>query len=195
MYTGADGGKVPKAHRRRGDNCAGTVQGLQAKEMTEKPEKEQKKPKEQNHARRLKFVDEYVKDYNAKQAAIRAGYSEKGAKQVGHRLLTYVDVQAAIKRKKATAEVSTTCTVKKVIESLETIQARALELDRLADANRATELIGKHLGVFTDKIEVTTGTKPEMSAQERAEHLRSQLKLISDQEDAGTAIPGQEDVA
>lgn len=42
------------------------------------------------------FVAEYLKDLNAKQAAIRAGYSEKTAKQQGSRLLTNVDVQAAL---------------------------------------------------------------------------------------------------
>ncbi|TXH17841.1 MAG: terminase small subunit [Hyphomicrobiaceae bacterium] len=42
------------------------------------------------------FVAEYVKDLNATQAAIRAGYSNKTAKQAGQRLLTFVDVKAEI---------------------------------------------------------------------------------------------------
>jgi phage terminase small subunit len=39
-------------------------------------------------ARQERFVDEYLVDLNAKQAAIRAGYSPKSAHVEGSRLLT-----------------------------------------------------------------------------------------------------------
>lgn len=42
------------------------------------------------------FVDEYLKDLNATQACIRAGYSEKTAEQQGPRLLGNVGVAEAI---------------------------------------------------------------------------------------------------
>jgi phage terminase small subunit len=42
------------------------------------------------------FVAEYLVDLNATQAAIRAGYSPRTARQQGNRLLTHVDVQPAI---------------------------------------------------------------------------------------------------
>jgi phage terminase small subunit len=42
------------------------------------------------------FVREYLIDLNATQAAIRAGYSAKTAKQQGARLLTNVDVSTAL---------------------------------------------------------------------------------------------------
>jgi len=45
------------------------------------------------HAR---FVAEYLKDLNATQAAKRAGYSEKTAKQQGTRLLSYAAIQESI---------------------------------------------------------------------------------------------------
>lgn len=45
------------------------------------------------------FVSEYLVDLNAKQAAIRAGYSEKTAEVQGSRLLGYVKVAAAIREK------------------------------------------------------------------------------------------------
>ncbi|MGV1869728.1 terminase small subunit [Agrobacterium rosae] len=47
------------------------------------------------------FVDEYLKDLNATQAAIRAGYSEKTAHSQGPRLLENVGVAAAIEKAKA----------------------------------------------------------------------------------------------
>lgn len=43
-----------------------------------------------------RFVDEYLLDLNATQAAIRAGYSQKTAKQQGQRLLTNVDISGAL---------------------------------------------------------------------------------------------------
>lgn len=42
------------------------------------------------------FVDEYIIDFNAKEAAIRAGYSAKTAAQQGYRLLQDKDISAAI---------------------------------------------------------------------------------------------------
>lgn len=42
------------------------------------------------------FVQEYLLDLNATQAAIRAGYSARTAKQQGARLLTNVDVSSAL---------------------------------------------------------------------------------------------------
>ncbi|MRX32820.1 terminase small subunit [Aminobacter sp. MDW-2] len=42
------------------------------------------------------FVAEYLKDLNATQAAVRAGYSPKTARQIGSRLLSNVDIAKAI---------------------------------------------------------------------------------------------------
>lgn len=39
------------------------------------------------------FCQEYLKDFNATQAAIKAGYSKKTARSQGQRLLTIVDIQ------------------------------------------------------------------------------------------------------
>ena len=47
--------------------------------------------------RQLRFVEEYVKDYNATQAAIRAGYSEKTAHNSGHRNVKNGEIQEKIK--------------------------------------------------------------------------------------------------
>ena len=46
-----------------------------------------------------RFVDEYLIDLNATQAAIRAGYSEVSARSQGHENLTKPDISAAIKSK------------------------------------------------------------------------------------------------
>ena len=48
-------------------------------------------------AKQERFVQEYLVDLNATQAAIRAGYSPKTAYSMGQRLLKNVEVKAAIK--------------------------------------------------------------------------------------------------
>lgn len=48
--------------------------------------------------KRARFVEEYIKDLNATQAAIRAEYSVKTARQQGQRLLTNADIQGAIEK-------------------------------------------------------------------------------------------------
>ncbi|MEN9060016.1 terminase small subunit [Ponticoccus litoralis] len=47
-------------------------------------------------AKQARFVEEYLIDLNATQAAIRAGYSARTAKSQGQRLLTNVDVERAL---------------------------------------------------------------------------------------------------
>jgi len=42
------------------------------------------------------FVEEYLKCWNASEAARRAGYSEKGLRQTAHKLLTRADISAEI---------------------------------------------------------------------------------------------------
>jgi phage terminase small subunit len=46
--------------------------------------------------KRLRFVEEYLVDLNATQAAIRAGYSASGAKVTASRLLTDANIASAI---------------------------------------------------------------------------------------------------
>jgi phage terminase small subunit len=52
-------------------------------------------------AKQLRFVEEYLLDLNATQAAIRAGYSERTAHSQGPRLLENVGIVSAIEEAKA----------------------------------------------------------------------------------------------
>lgn len=45
------------------------------------------------------FIEEYLRDFNATQAAIRAGYSEKTAYSQGSRLLKDAEVSEEVKRR------------------------------------------------------------------------------------------------
>lgn len=65
-----------------------------------------------------RFVAEYLIDLNAAQAAIRAGYSEKTAKEQGARLLTNVNVQSEIQRLTKARENRTVITQDRVLLEL-----------------------------------------------------------------------------
>ena len=52
--------------------------------------------KAKQSAQQQRFVDDYLVDLNGTQAAIRAGYSQNGANRAASRLLSIIDIQAAI---------------------------------------------------------------------------------------------------
>lgn len=69
-------------------------------------------------AKQERFVAEYLKDLNATQAAIRAGYSEKTAYSAGQRLLKNVEVQVAIQEAQAERSKRTEITQDMVLREL-----------------------------------------------------------------------------
>lgn len=69
-------------------------------------------------AKARRFVDEYLIDLNATQAAIRAGYSPAAAHNQGSRLMGRADVQAAIAAAQATRSRRTEITADRVVEEL-----------------------------------------------------------------------------
>lgn len=68
-----------------------------------------------------KFCHEYIIDLNATQAAIRAGYSEKTAYSIGHRLLKNVEAQALIKELQTDLQKASGLTALKVLKEHEKI--------------------------------------------------------------------------
>ena len=100
------------------------------------------------------FVREYLVDLNATQAAIRAGYSKKTAGQIGEQNLKKLEVQQAIAKgqEKRSAKVELTAEV--VINGLMK-EASADDGPTCKTARvKAWELLGKHLGMMTDKSKV-----------------------------------------
>ena len=98
------------------------------------------------------FVNEYVVDFNGTQAAIRAGYSDRGANVAAVRLLSNATVLTELakvnERKDALRQIS----VNEVLTMLER-EATAGDLDQPNSARiKAQELIGKHIGMFSDKV-------------------------------------------
>ena len=142
------------------------------------------------------FVEEYLIDLNATQAAIRAGYSAKTAQEQASRLLSNVMVQGSIAKAMAERSNRTGINQDRVIQELAriafvnpqnvidsedaSVREDATEDDlaciqsvkvktmsgekgssverevRLNDKMKALELLGKHLGMFKDKLELET---------------------------------------
>ena len=142
-----------------------------------------------------RFVAEYLIDLNATQAAIRAGYSHRTARQIGEENLTKPDVKAAVEAAMAERASRTEITADRVLKELAKVAffniksalnpdgslkpidemdddtaavIAALDVTELSDANgkavgrvkkvkladklAALDKIGRHLGMWHDKL-------------------------------------------
>lgn len=125
--------------------------------------------------RQKRFCDEYLIDLNATQAAIRAGYSERTAKSIGQRLLTYVDIKKYIDARMAEKESALIAEQDEVLKYLTSVirddtdsetvvvegegdgcsRARKLRVKPSErDKLKAAELLGKRYGLFTEKLDI-----------------------------------------
>lgn len=135
------------------------------------------------------FVEEYLIDLNATQAAIRAGYSPGTANEQGARLLANVSISRAIAQQMADRSRRTGVNADRVVlelariafanagdlidagdatlkddasrDDLAAIQSikvkdmgdMGIEREiRMADKIKALELLGRHLGMFNDRL-------------------------------------------
>lgn len=102
-----------------------------------------------------RFVEEYPIDLNATQAAIRAGYSEKTAKEIGSENLTKPNIAKAIAEAQEKLSNKAQVTVEMVVQGLLN-EAKDLSEGSTQSARvSAWAHLGKHLGMFKDKIEHT----------------------------------------
>lgn len=123
-------------------------------------------------AKQERFVCEYLKDLNATQAAIRAGYSEKSAGQIGAENLRKPAIKAAIEAKLEEMNSSAIADATETLEYLTSVM-RGEEEDEVLrlsgegtqsktalrvaakDRMRAAELLGRYHGLFNDKVNVS----------------------------------------
>lgn len=145
-------------------------------------------------AKQKRFIEEYLIDLNATQAAIRAGYSPHTAGAIGHENLNKPEIRARIDKALAERSKRTGINADRVVRELARIAlvnpANVIDFDvatifddaseddlaaiasvkvktipgengdiverevRMYDKNRALELLGKHLGMFKDRLEI-----------------------------------------
>lgn len=137
-----------------------------------------------------RFVEEYLIDLNATQAAIRAGYSSKNADKIGHELLGKTRVSEAISKAMAERSRRTGINQDRVLQELarigfakitdvvdpdtakikadasgddlaciQSIKIKPNEFGterevKLYDKKSALVDIGKHLGMFKERVEL-----------------------------------------
>ena len=102
-----------------------------------------------------RFVEEYLIDLNATQAAISAGYSEKTAQEIGSENLSKPMVAKAIAEAQEKLSNKAQVTVEMVVQGLLN-EAKDLSEGSTQSARvSAWAHLGKHLGMFKDKIEHT----------------------------------------
>ena len=121
------------------------------------------------------FCLEYLKDLNATQAAIRAGYSKKTADRIGHENLKKLDISERIQKLMDKRSEKVQITAENVLQSIlnvrdsctKTIQREdkitGEPYEVMIDTNgalKANELLGKHLKLFTDKVELAITEMP-----------------------------------
>jgi phage terminase small subunit len=125
------------------------------------------------------FVKEYLIDLNATQAAIRSGYSPKTSGRIGDQNLKKLVIQEAIKKAMDKRSEKTEITAEYVLEVIRDTVERCRQNNPVLDRNgeqvyietkdgkvapafvfdaknvlRGSELLGKHLSMFNEKIKV-----------------------------------------
>jgi len=109
------------------------------------------------NAKQAHFVEEYLLDLNATQAAIRAGYSKKTAPEIGCQLLTKPHIAQVITEAKKARSERTEIDQDEVVNfwysvlkgELGDINAEGeISTVKLSDRINASDKLGKHLGLF-----------------------------------------------
>ncbi|WP_336368975.1 terminase small subunit, partial [Avibacterium paragallinarum] len=128
-----------------------------------------------------RFVEEYLIDLNATQAAIRAGYSKNRASELGYQLLQKTTVQQAIEaaqnKRAERVQITQDDVIQMLLENIEVASGKKAviktEIRKSEDGelvgddiaqfvyesssvNKALELLGKHLGMFSQKVDLTS---------------------------------------
>ena len=104
------------------------------------------------------FADYYIETGNATEAAIRAGYNKKTARQIGSMNLTKVDIKQYIDERLKSIEDARIAKGEEVLQYLTKVM-RGEEKDQfgldasLQDRTKAAELLGKRYRLFVDKID------------------------------------------
>jgi len=101
------------------------------------------------------FCEEYLKDLNATQAAIRAGYTTKNAKQVAFQLMENQAIRIAIDGLRAERSKGTDVTKDFVLRGIQKAIRQAEDANNMNAMLRGYELLARHLGMFIERTEIS----------------------------------------
>lgn len=124
------------------------------------------------------FCQEYLKDLNGTAAAIRVGYGVKGARRSATRMLATPAVKARVEALMAERAEATKIDAAFVVKELTRNASESRERGDYHASNRALELLGRHLAMFTDKLNVDFRDVATLSDEELEAEAR-ELRLVS----------------
>lgn len=116
-------------------------------------------------AKQQRFVDEYLVDLNATQAAIRAGYSEKTAQQIGSENLSKPVIAAEVEARQAKVAEKAGLTLETHLAALNALRDKASAAEQFSAAVSAEVSRGKACGLYVDKAEVKHSGKLEVQVR------------------------------
>lgn len=134
--------------------------------------------------RQRRFAEEYVYDFNATAAVIRAGYSlnhaDKQAYLLKHHkgVVAYIDYLSKNKETNITV-VDENYIIQKIVKTID----KAEDIVNLTAVLRGLELLARHKGMLTDKQEITGkdgGPIETMRIEQDARHFTELLKQLGD---------------
>ncbi|WP_418459929.1 terminase small subunit [Brucella intermedia] len=125
-----------------------------------------------------RFVAEYLIDLNATQAAIRAGYSEKTAGQVGFENLKKPEIADAIAAKAGKTAEKLDLSAERVLRGLFEEATRTGEGSSHGARVSAWGLLGKYHKLFVDRVEAdVTGDLTVTDARSKLQSLISRQNV------------------
>ena len=139
------------------------------------------------NAKQEKYCLEYLKDFNATEAAERAGYSKKTAYSIGGRLLKNVEIKKRIDELKMKQVKKSELKIEAIIKELMKIGFAKVDGDKIktCDKLKALEMLGKYLGMFNKekinvipKINFITNLKEDVKPGEEEKTVGGQQKAI-----------------
>jgi len=139
-----------------------------------------------DNPKRERFCREYVIDGNATQAYIRAGYSTVGAEANASRLIGFDNVRARIAELQAKVSEKLELTQEKVLSDLEASRKAATAEGQHSAAIKAAELLGKHIGMWPQKLELKHDVLDGMTTDE----LRAARDFLEAVARSGGEAPG-----
>jgi phage terminase small subunit len=126
-----------------------------------------------------KFCLEYLIDLNATKAAIRSGYSEKTASVIGHENLMKPYIAEVIQQEMNKRSQETGITVSYVLNGIKSLTDKLVSGEDPKSAYKGFELLGKHLTLFSEKVDHTSSdgsmSPDALTTEERRQRIQSLL--------------------
>jgi len=128
--------------------------------------------------KQARFVQEYLLDYNGTQAAIRAGYSRRSARQIGYELLKKPDVSKAVRAEAQRTEQRLQVTRDDVLRGLVTAFEQAKAEGHAMAMIAACREIGKLMGYYDRRSREVEAPVEDHPVLRRLEELSDEELMV-----------------